>query len=231
MTGGPSYRGQVAIVVALLLAAALLIAGARALAAGWAPDRSDFALQGMTIDETDGPVDWPIVAAQGVDFVYLRASAGVATRDRRFAAHWAALAHGNVRRGAVHVLSLCEPAGAQAALYLRMVPRTEDALPGVLAIDEVPDCARAMTPAAAANHVRRFLAIAERHMQLPMLIRIAPAVEARFALSRAVDRPLWAARNWFAPDYLARPWRLWQASDMRRIDGVAGPVRWSVVAP
>ena len=33
------------------------------------------------------------------------------------------------------------------------------------------------------------------------------------------------------PDYAARHWALWQASDWARLDGVDGAVRWNVVYP
>jgi lysozyme len=36
--------------------------------------------------------------------------------------------------------------------------------------------------------------------------------------------------NVLKPDYTARPWRMWRASDFRRIDGIEGPVNWDVVA-
>ena len=48
-------------------------------------------------------------------------------------------------------------------------------------------------------------------------------------MTSALDRPIWSAQNFFPPDYAARPWRMWRASDMRRIDGIDGPVNWDVV--
>ena len=38
-------------------------------------------------------------------------------------------------------------------------------------------------------------------------------------------------KNRFKPDYAARPWRMWRASDFRRVEGVEGPVHWDVVTP
>jgi lysozyme len=50
-------------------------------------------------------------------------------------------------------------------------------------------------------------------------------------VTAAIPRPVWAVQDFFPPDYAARPWRMWQANDMRRIDGVDGAVNWDVVAP
>ena len=79
--------------------------------------------------------------------------------------------------------------------------------------------------------IDRFASMVEAHTGTPILLKIAAPVEAQYELSAAIQRPLWSMRNFIPPNYAARPWRMWQASDMRHIDGVTGPVRWNVVAP
>ena len=32
------------------------------------------------------------------------------------------------------------------------------------------------------------------------------------------------------PDYAARPWRMWRASDRRHVEGAPGPINWDVAA-
>jgi lysozyme len=49
-------------------------------------------------------------------------------------------------------------------------------------------------------------------------------------LSAALPRPVWAMANLLKPDYAARPWRIWRASNFRRVEGIEGPVNWDVVA-
>ena len=56
-------------------------------------------------------------------------------------------------------------------------------------------------------------------------------VGAAYGVTSGIQHPVWAVQAFFPPDYSARSWRMWQASDVRGIDGAAGAVRWNVVAP
>ena len=71
----------------------------------------------------------------------------------------------------------------------------------------------------------------ETHTGKPVMLRVGRAIEARYRLTGAIERPVWAIADAFPPAYAARPWRLWRASDIRRIGGIEGPVNWDVVAP
>ncbi len=63
------------------------------------------------------------------------------------------------------------------------------------------------------------------------MLRVARAVESDYEVSAALSRNLWATGNFLAPSYAARPWRLWRANKMRRVDGIDGPANWDVAAP
>ena len=80
------------------------------------------------------------------------------------------------------------------------------------------------------GELSRFLAIVESHTGHPVLLRISPAIERRYRLSAAMGGTLWATGNLFPPTYFTRPWRLWRASDMRRVEGADRAVGWDVVA-
>lgn len=218
-------------IAAGLVLALLIAAAAWVYATGWAPAMRKYAIQGVDVSEAEGEIAWPTLAARGADFAYLRATAGAHRRDARFAANWDAAAAAGLRRGAVHLWSFCDGGTAQADNFVTTVPRAADALPAVLDIRFSPDCEARPDRAAVVAELKRFLTIAETHTGEPMLIRITRPVERAYQLSAAIPRPLWEVRNFFAPDYATRPWRVWQASDMRRVDGVAGPVHWDVVAP
>lgn len=216
----------------ILLALAMLAIGAAVAwrwSLGWKPDAARFPVQGLTVSAADGDIDWPMVRARGADFAFITASSGT-RRDAAFEANWNGAHAAGLRHGALHVLSLCEPIADQVTAYLTTVPRAADALPAALSLDFTPDCAARPTRAQVLSAIRGFLGPAEYHDGRPMMLRISPAFEDEYRVSAAIVRPLWATRRFFAPDYLARPWRMWQANPARRIDGVARPVAWSVAA-
>ena len=222
---------SVARVAVALVVAGLLVMLVWTWASRWAPSAERYPLQGIDLPADPPPVDWGSVRADGADFAYLVATAGAGGRDTAFEANWNALPEAGLRRGAVHLYSLCDAAADQANAFNTTVPRADDALPAAVDIGFRDDCAARPERDVLIAELRRFLAMVETHTGKPLLLRLSRAVESRYTLSAALARPVWAMGDLIAPEYAARPWRLWRASDFRRVDGIEGPVNWDVVAP
>lgn len=220
--------GVLGLVAALVLVLAALVS---LYVSRWHPSVEDFPLQGVDVSEQTGAIDWPMVRARGADFGYIRATAGAATRDARFAANWAAAHAAGLRRGAIHEYSMCEPAVAQANNFIVTVPRVSDALPAAVAIMDSPECETVPEREAMIGEIAAFARLVETHTGEPLILMISPTVEAKHDLSRALERPLWATGNYFPPTYLNRAWRIWRANDARRIEGAEQAVGWDVIAP
>ncbi len=215
----------------VLVGIGLLGIGGWSFATGWHPAPGQYPLQGIDLGENPGEIEWGSVRARGADFAYLVATSGSDRRDPGFEANWAAVPEAGLRRGAVHLYSLCQLAADQANAFNAFVPRTADALPAAVDVEFRGDCTARPDRAVLVAELERFVAMVETHTRKPMLLRIGKAVDDRYQLSAAIDRPVWATGNLFPPAYAARPWRMWRASDFRRIDGIEGPVNWDVVAP
>ena len=196
----------------------------------WRPT-DKYRFQGIDVSEEQGPIEWWTVKAGGADFAYLRATRGADERDTRFVGNWAEVYETGMRRGALHVYSLCRLAVDQANNFNTTVPRTGDALPAAIEIDFSEDCPSRPERNVVLDELRRFLSMVEAHTGKPVLLKISKRFEAAYQVTAAIPRPVWAVQDFFPPDYAARPWRMWQANDMRRIDGVNGAVNWDVVAP
>ncbi|HEY0622966.1 GH25 family lysozyme [Sphingomonas sp.] len=215
-------------IIFMILAAAGLF-GWR-FAVNWAPARTDYAVQGIDVSEASGEVDWATVKAKDVDFAYARATEGAAARDARFAQNWAGIEDAGLRRGAIHVFSLCNPAEAQAGAFVATVPRDPGALPATIDLSFHETCPARPSREVVLTEIRRLAAVIETHSGKPAILRIAPAFEAQYQVSAAIPRPLWSIGLFRKPDYLARPWAMWQSSTIRRIEGIERPVNWNVVA-
>ncbi|MDB5696914.1 MAG: glycosyl hydrolase [Sphingomonas bacterium] len=214
---------------ALLVAA--LVVSAIALAARWHPSKQRYPLQGVDLGERPGPVEWGSVRAAGADFAYIVATAGARTRDPSFGENWEALPAAGLRRGAVHLYSLCEDGAAQGDAFNAVVPRAADALPPAVDLSMRDGCTAPERGPAVAEGVRAFAKRVEAHAGKPLILRLSRAVERRYGLSKALTRPVWLTGNFLRPGYVDRPWRLWRANDGRQIEGVHGTVNWVVVAP
>ena len=219
-----SATAKVAIV---LVAAGAIGIGGWGYATHWRPSPVRYPLQGIDLPADATVLAWGSVRAAGADFAYLAATAGTAVRAPAFEANWQALPEAGLRRGAVHLFAPCGDGRAQADAFNIVVPHDIDALPPAVAIDEVGDC----PPARVVTEVRRFAAAVEAHAGKPVLLRVSRAAEDAYALAASLDRPVWVTGNFFRPGYAPRPWRMWRASDRRRIDGIEPPLNWDVVAP
>lgn len=200
-------------------------------AVNWSPPRADYAVQGIDVSADDGKVDWPTIRAMDVDFAYARATIGVDSRDATFAQHWAGMSDAGVRRGAIHVYSLCRRATEQAASFVATVPRDPDALPAAIDLDFPDDCPARPERGVVLGELRQLASIIETHSGKPVIFRVTRQFEAQYGVSGAIPRPVWSVGLFFPPDYAARPWRLWQSSTIRRIEGVERAVNWNVLAP
>jgi lysozyme len=220
--------GRIAFILAGIGVAGL---GGWSVATTWAPSRERYPLQGIDLPERPpAAIEWGTVRARGADFAYLVATSGKDRRDPRFEAHWTALPQAGLRRGAVHLYSLCQPGDAQANAFNTFVPRAADALPVAVDVSYRDDCAARPERAALVTELRRFADRVRSHTGHPVLLRVSRAAEGDYELTAALDWPVWTMANFIRADYAARPWRMWRASDLRRVDGIEGPVNWDVVA-
>jgi lysozyme len=213
----------------VILAAGVASFAAWTLALHWRPSNK-YTFQGIDVSADAGEVDWWAIKRGGTDFAYVRATAATA-RDPRFEANWAAVAQTGMRRGATHLYSLCRLAADQANAFNTLVPRDDTALPAAVELDFTPDCPAHPTAAVVLDELRRYITMVEGHTGKPLLLKISKRFDAAYGVTLAIPRPVWAVQDFFPPDYPARRWRMWQATGMRRIDGITGPVHWDVVAP
>lgn len=219
-----------AIPAALLLLVILFGGSLWLFARDWRPSASDYPFQGIDVSDATGAIDWPAIKATGADFAYMRATMGSAGRDTRFEENWRGAFAADIRRGAIHQYSLCRLATDQANNFNTTVQKADDALPPAVAMDFTPDCGARPGRAVLLSELGRFIAMVEAHSERPVLLLVSQRFDTAYAVTGALPRPIWSSRNFFPPDYADRPWRLWRASDMRRIEGADGPVNWDVVA-
>ncbi|TDN77817.1 lysozyme [Stakelama pacifica] len=196
----------------------------------WHPDTKRYPHQGVDVTGYNGPIDWHMLHARGANFAYIRATLSANLRDTRFEENWAAADQAGVARGAIHIFSLCAPAAAQAANFIRTVPRTQNALPAAVSLDFHPGCDARPDRAAMLKSLREFLTLTERATGKPMLLQLSRRFEKHYRVSQAVARPIWVDQPLFAPGYAANGWKIWRASNFRRIAGVSGPINWDVIA-
>ncbi|HVQ07925.1 MAG TPA: GH25 family lysozyme [Allosphingosinicella sp.] len=219
------------IAVGLPLGVALAGAGLFLYAPHWHPSDAAYPRQGIDVSHHQGAIDWAALPAQGVDFAYIKASEGGDHRDTRFAENWRGAAAAGVRRGAYHFFTLCRPGADQAANFIAAVPADPDALPPAVDLEYMGNCGPPATADAFHAELAAYIAAVEAHYRKPVLLYLTAEFDEAYRVSARVNRPLWLRSLVFAPSFGARPWRYWQASNVRRLDGISGRVDWNVARP
>eukprot|EP01034_Spumella_vulgaris_P023414 gene23414-29632_t len=95
---------------------------------------------GVTIDASNGSVQWGSIKAAGADFAYIAATGGADRADPMFARNIKGAAAAGVQCGPIHRYDLCRLATDQAANFIRHVPRRADALPAAVWLDYDDRC-------------------------------------------------------------------------------------------
>ena len=195
----------------------------------WTPARETYPIQGLEVSAAQGAVEWPTLKARGVDFVYLRATSGDGVRDPAFLQHWQDAEAAGIARGAVHGFDLCRPSLGQATNFIATIPREENALPPAIDFAFTPTCATRPPRDTLVKDIEMLVEMIEAHAGKKAILRISRDFEDHYRLATAIDRNLWLNRDFLKPAYGGRPWVMWQASTMRRIEGIDGPVNWNVI--
>lgn len=198
----------------------------------WLPDRATYPVQGVEIGVDDGEVNWKSLKAIGVNFAYVDASASAFARDPRFVANFDAARAAGMQIGAVHRYDPCQPAEKQAANFVTTVPRDLTLLPPAVELDMLADnCPVRVSDAKVESELMTFLNQVEAHAGKPVILKVTPRFEARYAIAGKLDRNLWLVRNHVMPDYAGRPWTLWTANTDLDNEVVQDGLRWVVVQP
>lgn len=198
----------------------------------WTPSLDDYPEQGVAVGGGEAPVNLRAAKALGAGFAYITASIGESGRDPAFAQSFRAAREAGLRRGAVHVFDPCAMADRQSSNYVTIVPRDDDLLPPVIALEKTADeCLEPVGEAAVESELMTLINQIEAHAGKPAILRVGRAFEERYGIANKIERNLWLTRTRLEPEYAGRPWLLWTANARLRSEASSGTVRWVVVRP
>lgn len=174
---------------------------------------------GIDVSRHQNRIDWERVAADDIEFAYIKASEGGDLVDERFAENWKGAGAAGIDRGAYHFFTLCRPGADQAANFLATVPSGAE-LPPALDLEIAGNCSERPEPEAVAAEVATFIDAVEAETGERVVLYIGDDWQERYPVAGRDDRPRWARRVHRRP--LTNDWWLWQFSGTSRVDGIAG---------
>lgn len=186
-----------------------------------------YAVHGSDVSRFQPPVDWATARANGVNFVFIKATEGGDLADPMFDAHWRGARAAGVATGAYHFWYHCRPGIEQARWFIRNVPRAPGALPPVLDIEWTPTsptCTRRTPQDELLRETQAYIDTVRAHYGQQPLVYVTPDVWR--------DRELWRLRNvdfWLrsvaghpSQVYPGKQWTFWQYSSTGLVPGITG---------
>jgi len=182
---------------------------------------------GVDVSVHQGAIDWASVKRDHIAFAYIKASEGADLIDRRFATNWSAAHTAGVQRGAYHFFTLCTPAAAQAANFLRVVGSDLGELAPAVDLELTGNCSQRPDRATVRREITDFVRRVERGMGRPALLYVGDSFERRYPVRATLYRSLWQRKILHRPT--GSDWVVWQVQNRAHVDGVHGNVDLDVM--
>ncbi|NUU18705.1 lysozyme [Cellulomonas humilata] len=181
-------------------------------------------VRGVDVSAHQGVIDWPVLAAQDIDFAYVKATEGSGFVDDRFAENLQGAREAGLLVGAYHFFSFESPGRSQAEQIIATVPADDDLLP--VAVD-VEHYGKFFGDPPDASTVREELEVLvtmlREHYGVDPVIYATQAAYGRYVAGGFPDSPLWIRAVYLPPRVSdGRAWAFWQYSHRDRLDGYDG---------
>jgi lysozyme len=192
---------------------------------GRSPDA--YAVHGSDAARFQSGVDWPTARANGVNFVFLKATEGGDLLDPAFKDHWRGARRAGIATGAYHFWYHCRPGREQARWFIRHVPRAPGTLPPVLDLEWTPfspTCTRRTPEAELLREAQAFIDTVARHYGQRPIVYTSPDIwrDRNLGRLRGVDFWLRSVAGHPSEVYPGQRWTFWQYSSTGLVPGIPG---------
>lgn len=188
--------------------------------------RGGAAIEGVDVSHHQADIDWCAVAADDIDFAFVKATEADAHVDTRFCDNWSETLGAGLHRGAYHFYRADVDARAQFEHFETLVALESGDLPPVLDVETVDGA----TEAELIEGLRTWLYLAEIRYGVKPVVYTNLKFYYRHLAGHFDDYPLWIARySEAAPSVsTAATVHFWQYGRRGRVAGVTGAVDLNV---
>ena len=215
---------RILMLLGAVLALALAVVGLMVYTGTWQLNHPTQPVHGVDVSHYQGDIDWPKLAAQDLDFAFVKATEGSTHLDETFAANWAGARAAGLRVGAYHFFSYDSDGADQARHFIGTVPVEADALPPVIDVEFYGDYFQ--EPKAAEDVVPQLSAMVEAlraHYGVSPVLYVTGESYELYVEGRFEDCDLWIRSVFSAPKLPdGRDWTFWQYSDRQKLEGYTG---------
>ena len=186
----------------------------------WRPSLDSGERYGVDVSAHQDEIDWESVAADGIEFAYIKATEGGDFVDDRFEENWEGAGQVDLDRGAYHFFTLCTPGRTQAENFLNVAPPDDAALAPAIDLELAGNCSARPEREAMFDELQVFVDRVERAWGREVVLYLGNDYEEQYGVTERLDRPLWLRRFLLEPS--TEGWYIWQLHGYAHIDGIEG---------
>jgi lysozyme len=186
----------------------------------------DYEIEGIDISKYQRAIGWDVVAKQGIDFAFVKATEGANLTDTHFGQNWTTIKQVGMKRGAYHFFRPTVSALAQAKNYLDKVPFEAGDLPPVLDAEDDDGASKEVI----ISRMQSWLDIVEKRCGTKPIIYTNLRFYYNYIVGNFDSYPLWIAKYSSVRPQLVndKQFKIWQYGSKGRIEGIDGNVDLNV---
>lgn len=219
------WKAAVIVIGVLLLIAIGILTKVVKLNTIWA---SGYQVRGVDVSHYQGEIDWKTLAAQELDFAYIKATEGSSFVDDKFVRNWEEAEETSLLIGAYHFFSFDSAGVTQAEHYIETVGDLSGRLVPVVDVEYYGD--KWTNPPVKEDVVRELqnmLDILEEEYGCEPMLYTTYEVYYKYLAEDFEEYPLWIRNVYFSPNVDMRgEWTLWQYSDTEVLAGYQGAEKY-----
>ena len=186
------------------------------------PRAAKYPVHGVDVSHYQGEIDWNEMAAQDIQFAFIKATEGSIYVDERFAENYQEARQTDLKVGAYHFFSFDSAGLTQAENFIETVENFDGMLPPVVDVEfygnkaENPPAPEEVQP-----QLQAYLdAVEDAYGMKPIIYATYESWEL-YVKDQFDDYPLWIRDIWNQPKNSA-DWTFWQYTNRGRLKGFSG---------
>ena len=215
---------RILIAVAAAAMCLMLVALGLVYTGAWQLNHPSQPVRGVDVSHYQGQIDWPVLASQGLQFVFIKATEGSASLDERFADNWAGAQAAGLRVGAYHFFSYDTPGASQAENFIAAVPPVGGMLPPVIDVEFYGDYfSEPMEADRVLPELNDMVEALTAHYGIRPILYITEESYDLYVAGHFADCDLWIRSTFRSPKVSdGRAWTFWQYADRAKLEGYEG---------
>ena len=181
-----------------------------------------YPVHGVDVSHYQGEIDWNVLAAQDIQFAFIKATEGSIYVDERFAENYQEARQTDLKVGAYHFFSFDSAGLTQAENFIEAVENFDGMLPPVVDVEfygnkaENPPAPEEVQP-----QLQAYLdAVEDAYGMKPIIYATYESWEL-YVKEQFDDYPLWIRNIWNRPKN-STDWTFWQYTNRGRLKGFSG---------